>query len=66
MAIRDALAADGRTARVVTRPADPDALAWPRVEYLALVTVDRLTTFMAEVDILARSGYIGWSCVNPE
>lgn len=55
MAIRDALSADGRTARVVRRPADPDALAWPRVEYLALVTVDSLATFMAEVDILTAT-----------
>ncbi|QDH34168.1 hypothetical protein [Porphyrobacter sp. YT40] len=55
LAIRDALAAAGRTARVVTRPADPDALAWPRVEYLALVTVDSLATFMAEVDILTAT-----------
>ncbi|MBB5986575.1 hypothetical protein [Sphingobium lignivorans] len=55
LAIRDALSADGRTARVVRRPADPDALAWPRVEYLALVTVDSLATFMAEVDILTAT-----------
>lgn len=53
--IRDALAADGHTARVVRRTADPDALAWPRVEYLALVTVDSLATFMAEVDVLTTT-----------
>jgi hypothetical protein len=54
-AIRDALAADGRAAQVVTRPADPDALAWPRVEYLALVTVDSLATFMADVEVLTAT-----------
>jgi hypothetical protein len=55
MAIRDALAADGRSAQVATRPADPDALAWPRVEFLALVTVDSLATFMADVDVLTAT-----------
>jgi hypothetical protein len=54
-AIRDTLAADGRSAQVATRPADPDALAWPRVEYLALVTVDSLATFMADVDALTAT-----------
>ena len=54
-AIRDALAANGRTAQVVTRPADPDALAWPRVEYLALVTVDSLATFMVDVEVLTAT-----------
>jgi hypothetical protein len=55
LAIRDALAAHGRTARLVTRPADHDALAWPRVEYLALVTVDSLATFMAELELLTAT-----------
>lgn len=55
MAVSNALAVNGRAAQVVTRPADPDALAWPRVEYLALVIVDSLATFMAEVDVLTST-----------
>lgn len=55
-AIADALASEDRRVLVARRPADPDALTWPRLEFLALVPVDHLATFMTEVETLVVSG----------
>lgn len=47
-----AFEAAGREVQVVTRFAAADALAWPRVEYLALVTVESVATFMADLEAI--------------